>query len=324
MTLHSSTIREKDNVWRLMQRLLLAVTQALTLRVQIKGIARILGAIRRLYMRPDETYPVYRNVKLRIDNNCQSVYQFWNVVNYAGFEIVLLLERILRTGDVYVDVGANIGFMTINGAKVVGDNGRVIAIEPEPRVLTKLRHNVEINCANNVTIVPRAIGEYIGTAIFSVATEEGLSRLDHGLGDNPCMVLLEKIEVPVTTLDSLIEEVVPGRPVRLVKMDIEGFEYSVFKGARKLLHRAETIFIFESNSGALAQNGLSLIDIHAFLIAENYDVFAIIGHTADWFRIGRFPSFQPIINASAFAACNLDVIAIPRALGSTLSDITHS
>lgn len=312
----------KSNVWRLLQQLLLAGIQALTLRIQIKGMPRILYALRRLFMRPDETYRVYRNLEMRIDNNCESVYQWWNVVNYGGFEIVLLAERLLREGDIYIDVGANIGFMSLNAATVAGVDGRVLAIEPEPRVREKLLFNVKLNCANNVTIIPRAISDKIGTAIFSVATEEGLSRLDHGLGDNPCMVLFEKIEVSTTTLDSLIEEFVPGRPIRLIKMDVEGFEYSVFKGAHRLLQRAETIFIFESNSGALLQNGRSLVDIHVLLTAENYDVFAIRGHTADWFRIGRFPSFQQVIDASAFATANLDVIAVPRALRSILNDIT--
>jgi FkbM family methyltransferase len=274
-------------------------------------------------MKADETYPAYRDIMLRIDNHCLSAYQFWNVVNYGGFEIVLLLERLLQAGDVYIDVGANIGYMTVNGSRIVGPNGCVLAIEPEPRVRAKLIHNIELNCANNVQIISRALAGEIGTTSFCVATEEGLSRLDNGHGDNPCMVLLEKIEVPTTTLDALVEELTPGRAIRLVKMDVEGFEHEIFKGASNLLQRGETIFIFESNPGALEQNGVSLVDIDALLTAAGYDLYAIRGHTADWLRIGRFPSFQRIVNASDYAAAHMDVIAIPNEMGQSLTGIVH-
>jgi len=245
-------------------------------------------------------------------------------VNYGGYEIVLILERLLREGDLYVDVGANIGYMAVSASRAVGADGLVLAVEPEPRMRAKLLQNVELNCANNVRIIPMALGDEIGTTHFSVATEEGLSRIDHGKGANPCMVLLEKIEVAVTTLDALVEELAIGRHIRLVKIDVEGYEYAVFKGAAKLLQRATTIFIFESNPGALAQNGVSLVEIHSLLTDAGYEAYAIKGHTADWFRLGRFPTFEIINNPSDYSTSPIDVIAVPRGLCSTLGWFIHS
>jgi FkbM family methyltransferase len=293
--------------------------QAFTGRVQLKGVARVLWAARGLFQRAEGTYPVYHGLDLNIDNT--QLYQWWNVIGYGGLEIVLLLERLLRPGDVYVDVGANIGFMSLNAARVVGSRGKVLAIEPEPRARERLSRNIAMNGLGNIQVVAKALSDSPGTAVFSVATEEGLSRLDNGRGDNPCMVLLQRIEVMTTTLDCVIDESVNGQPVRFVKMDVEGSELSVLRGATNLLRRGEAIFVFESNAGALAQNGVSLVDINRLFEENEYETFVIESHSADWFRLGRFPTLRPVAAVAAAETRCLDCLAVPRSLGATLSDM---
>lgn len=301
------------------QGALLRLAQTFTRHIQLKGAARLLWAARGFFSNGDGVYPVYNRLLLKIDGS--QLYQWWNVINYAGFDIVLLLERLLRPGDVYLDAGANIGFMSINAARIVGPQGRVFAVEPEPRALRQLAENISINGIHNIETIQTALSDRSGTAVFRVATDQGLSRIDSGRGDDPNMVLLEKIEVAVTTLDLMIEERMGGRIPRVVKMDIEGSEFHALSGARDLLRRGETIFVFESNPGALGQHGVTFVDIHKLLREYDYDTFAIDSHSADWIRLGRRPSLTLVTDPGPCAEHYLDAVAVPRSLRGTLGNL---
>jgi len=291
---------------------LINLVQAFTSRIQLKGLPRILWATHSVFQRADNIYPICNRLRLKIDG--EQLYQWLNVVNYGGYDIVMLLEQLLKPGDVFIDAGANIGFMSMNAARIVGPDGKVLAFEPEPRVRAQFTENIALNDIRNIEIVPMALGKESGTAVLRVATDHGLSRLDDGSGRvNPGMILVEKIDVPITTLDQVFEEKLGGKAPRVVKMDIEGSEWWAFSGAHKLLKKGETIFIFENNYGALAHNGASFVDIHKLLGENDYDVFTLNAHTADWFRIGRSPTLETIADVGACALRSLDAIAIPRA-----------
>ena len=116
-----------------------------------------------------------------------------------------------------MDVGANCGAYTLFAARAVGPSGRVIAIEPMPEMLRRLRYNIAVNAFQNIKVVPTAVGPEAGIAtLFVDEARRGLSSMEKLQGATPT-------QVPIATLLSVIELSGVGR-VDALKIDIEGFE----------------------------------------------------------------------------------------------------
>jgi len=155
-------------------------------------------------------------------------------------EVQDLLFRALPAGGVFIDVGANIGTFTIPAAKHVGPSGKVVAIEASPNVFSVLQKNVALNNMSNVQLVCAAAGANNDEARFYPAPS------DHfGMGSRAPQFNATPISVPCVTPDSLVRKF--GLPsVDLVKIDVEGFELDVLKGAIELLGRERPpLVIFE-------------------------------------------------------------------------------
>jgi len=145
----------------------------------------------------------------------------------------------LRPGDTALDVGANIGHYASRMSQLVGPAGRVIAFEPVPTTFAALAANSKVFPYLNVTLLNAAVGEAVGTVGMSVPSgSDGsyLARVDPA-AELKCLVL---------SVDSLD---LPG-PVRLVKIDAEGYEPKVLSGMTKLLHRDRPVVILERNAEA--------------------------------------------------------------------------
>ena len=142
-------------------------------------------------------------------------------------ELSHAVRTLLREGDMFVDVGANEGFFSIVAAKAVGSMGRVIAIEPQSRLQGVLARNVRENGALNIDVIQCAISDVSGVATLSISPDmntgsSGLFRATrYGV---PTQDVLQ------TTLDRLLKHL-SVRSVRLMKMDIEGFEYEAVLGS---------------------------------------------------------------------------------------------
>lgn len=161
---------------------------------------------------------------------------------YADMAFAL---HLLRPGDLFVDVGANIGSYTILATKVCG--ARSIAVEPDPHTSTALRRNVELNaCTNHVEVAETALGSEVGRIAFTVGrdTVNKVASADAS----------EVQEVPITTLDKLVD----GRIPALIKIDVEGFEPEVIKGAVKTLSEPNMLAIeTERTDGGVTETLLS-------------------------------------------------------------------
>jgi FkbM family methyltransferase len=134
-------------------------------------------------------------------------------------------------GVVFVDVGANIGSFTLPVAKSLGAGGRVIAVESSPTVFPYLKRNVELNGLTNVSLAQCAASD---TDLQEVPFYE--APIDSfGMGSLGAQFSGKPISVITRTLDSILSERSVDR-VDLIKVDVEGFEVGVFKGAAKLLN----------------------------------------------------------------------------------------
>jgi FkbM family methyltransferase len=174
-----------------------------------------------------------------------------------------LLRARLRPGDTFVDGGANIGLFTLVGAAIVGPTGRVLACEPAPETMRRLRSNVTLNRFDWVTLKPVALGAERGRAAFwSFGAGAGLSALAPA---ETAGAVAHDVEI--ATLDDLGAELTS---VRLVKLDIEGAEVSALRGARAFIERFRPEFVVEVEPAHLERNGSSVAELRTLFDDAGY------------------------------------------------------
>ncbi len=134
-----------------------------------------------------------------------------------------VVRRLLRPGDIFVDLGANIGYFSLIAAQSVGEEGRVIALEPVPPTVQKLRRNLDLNPMKNITLYEFAVSDRTGSVRIYQPHDNniGANSVRPGDGNAPHW------DVPSVTLDELLEGC---PPVRLVKIDLEGAELLAIRG----------------------------------------------------------------------------------------------
>jgi FkbM family methyltransferase len=142
---------------------------------------------------------------------------------------------LLRPGDSFVDVGANIGYYTVLGARAVGDEGTVIALEPVPETAAILRDNVEANGLMNVMVVEAAATDGLSPSVsLSVpSTLLGRATISEVKGSQKIVTVAVRLDEACRGLGS----------VRLVKLDVEGNELGALQGSDDLLTRTEFVVV---------------------------------------------------------------------------------
>lgn len=167
-------------------------------------------------------------------------------LRYRPPALAPVLEAVLRPGDTCYDVGANVGVYALWATGLVGPAGQVHAFEPVPATMAVLRALVARNGLNQVVLVPCAVG--------ATAGETGL-RLYPGASDRAHAVADPRHAdhvAPRTTLDAYAAR---HRPPDLVKIDVEGAETDVLRGAGDLLDRCAPALLVELPPGRLARGG---------------------------------------------------------------------
>jgi FkbM family methyltransferase len=152
--------------------------------------------------------------------------------------IASLLQRRLRRGTVFFDIGANVGYYTLFASTLVGDAGRVVAFEPGPDNFQMLTEHIRINECTNVISVQKALSDIPGVVRF-----DGTARMMCKLSDRG------NIEVECTTIDAFIRE--SGISPEILKMDIEGAEIQALRGARYCLSEIRPEIILSVHDGLL-------------------------------------------------------------------------
>jgi FkbM family methyltransferase len=190
-------------------------------------------------------------------------------------ESMFALSRILRPGDVFVDVGANAGIYTLFAAAAVGPTGRVIACEPSPREQARLRANLALNDFPQVDVITMALGEAPGTATLRLA-ERYLAGHNSMFLTPPGPV--EEASIAVTTLDRILAS---SPRCDCVKIDVEGAELLALRGATETLARCRPKLLIEFNPDTLAAAGTSAAEIAGWLGARGYRLFEIDPKTGE-------------------------------------------
>lgn len=179
----------------------------------------------------------------------------------------------VRPGSVVADVGAYIGLYTVALAKRVGASGKVHAFEPDPATFRKLQHHIKINgVQSRVSLSRCAVGDKNESASFTSGRD---SQSHLSLGHLP-QEGQKQTTVQVVTLDAVLQ----GSPVDVMKVDVEGFEEHVLRGASQLLadeRRAPRVIFIEVHPYAWGQSGTSSESLLKFLRDFGYEVFDFHG-----------------------------------------------
>lgn len=192
--------------------------------------------------------------------------------------MVEVITGILRRGDLFVDLGAHVGYYTLIAANAVGAAGKVLAFEPNPASAAILRANVRRNGFDHVRVQEACAAEAVGFTPFHLAEDDGECSIYHPRRRD---LAGHRLFVEKTALDDLMPEV---RFARLIKIDVEGAEPRVIAGAARLLAEAPPAFILcEVNLSALARAGADQDEVLLPLWAAGYEA-AIVRpmHTERW------------------------------------------
>jgi FkbM family methyltransferase len=214
---------------------------------------------------------------------------------------LVYLEKILSPGKLFVDVGANFGVYTLVASKLVGETGRVLAFEPTAESFAILRQNIELNEFSNVSAFQVALALKRRKAWLY----HGWDPVGNSLGRDP-LCGNEGEEVQTEALDQLLEENGINR-VDAIKIDVEGAEELVLRGAVRCLTTQSPIVIFEFNPDCAARLGLSPWGARDLLESLGYE-FALL---ADCARSNN-PESRPTY---------FNVVAIPKR---SVREFSHS
>ena len=187
-----------------------------------------------------------------------------------------IIKSILKPGDHAIDVGAGVAMHTVSMAQSVGPDGTVDAFEPEPRLQSCLRKAFSLNGLDQVTLHPAAVGCTDGEAPFFVSTTIGHSSL-YALDTE--RETGEALRVPIRTLDSVIDS---NADVNLMKVDVEGAETDVIRGAKRVISRSsDCAIVAECGPSHLNRVDIGLEDWIGQFMQLNYDAYAIMEPAGD-------------------------------------------
>jgi FkbM family methyltransferase len=213
------------------------------------------------------------------------------------------ISELLSPGAVFVDIGASIGVFSIMAARLVGESGHVLAIEPGPQNRSMLLLNMASNGVTNVEPLWCAVSDAEGVLLYGQSKGNGFIQPF----DGDVSLLSDRELVQSRTLDSILA----GRGhVDVVKIDVEGAEGRVFRGARRLLEEASTTIFFELAPPALAaRSSMEALELLATVMDYGYRFDVLIDATDDLVDL----SVHQILDFFADGDLeHLDVVARPR------------
>lgn len=181
-----------------------------------------------------------------------------------------LFSKILREGDVYVDVGAQVGYTAAFAAKHIGPSGHMVLFEPDPRAWERLQQTIASSPAQRspgITAKNNACSNAAGEVTLNILPTLGHSQI--GGGDFASREA-RPVQVHSVTLDDSLTQL-GVTAIRLLKVDVEGHEIEVFEGASALLAQKRVDFVWvEKNAYLLEQRGLTVQHLHAMLARHGY------------------------------------------------------
>jgi FkbM family methyltransferase len=201
----------------------------------------------------------------------------WMYRGAYEIEVVDAMRGILKRGDTFIDVGANIGYDSFIAASIIGPTGHVHAFEPVDEYYERLAEFARMNPGFDIVTNNCALGDRVGTAEISVSDYHNIGWNTMVPGLMARRMLLETRETTIERLDDYIQQRRLG-PVSLIKIDTEGYELPILEGLGRYLEGSgdRPSIICEVNPEAYPRLGRTLGELSAYLGRYSYRAFDLI------------------------------------------------
>jgi FkbM family methyltransferase len=178
----------------------------------------------------------------------------------------LFLRAAVSSGDTFIDIGANVGLVTLHAAALVGSDGHVHAFEPNPKLADRLGKVIALNQLRNVTLHATGLSNTAGELTLSILNNHpGQGTLSNIESPGP---VTEQYRVPVCVADDVLPGELSGQVI--VKIDVEGYEEHVLRGMRRTLDRFRPIVFTEVSTNYLERAGGSVAQLFTLMRLLGY------------------------------------------------------
>jgi FkbM family methyltransferase len=207
-------------------------------------------------------------MKLDLDEWIQQHIYFLGYFDPAGIKFI---KNQLYEGEIFIDIGANVGSYTLVASKLVGRSGRVIAFEPASKSFLRLSKNISMNGLKNVITERKAVlDRNTRTDLYISGNHNlGMSSIFHHDSESG---ITENVET--VTLDDYVEKHEISQ-VNIIKIDIEGSEILALKGMQRILERIHPRILIELKEETIIHSGYQAKNIVDFLVNAGYNKFII-------------------------------------------------
>jgi len=193
-------------------------------------------------------------------------------------DTVEMIKKTLKAGDIFIDVGASVGYLTAIGATLVGENGQVHSFEPVPFCFQKLKRLSEMNPRYKIVTNNCAVGDTLGTVLINCSsTLVGGGTLVSGFLELRGITKSKEFKVPIIRLDDYLKKNQLEK-ITLIKIDVEGFEFPVLKGLQRYFENTSyrPIIICEVTPKAFSLKGSTLDELFRYMEQYGYYPYSII------------------------------------------------
>ena len=245
-----------------------------------------------IYQYPPGTF---RKSKLNEINFTTDLHDYHGHYIYYGFRdnSQSALFALCKPGDTIIDIGSNVGFSLLNMAKITGADGWVIGFEPDAVNFAQLEKNISINNFHNIKVCRKGLGNRPGK--FRL---ENLVEFNSGgkrINTSGNITSADFTEVEIVTLDNFIESDIVVSKIDLIKIDVEGFELNVLKGAIKAINKYSPVLFVEVDDNNLREQQSAARELIHFLNVNGYSTL-------------NSENNLPVKVEDDFSNCHFDVI----------------
>jgi FkbM family methyltransferase len=224
-------------------------------------------------------------------------------------QITAFVRDRLKSGDIFIDVGANIGYYTLLAASLVGATGKVFAIEASPTIFNYLKNNILLNDFRNIQTFQEAASDHEGVLDVFLAPDSNIGATTTLPDEANTKGCIHEASVPTRTLDAIIgkEELLAAR---LLKIDVEGAEKSVIDGIAHLLpyFSNNTEWVFEITPKALKSSNDGVVGLFNLFRDAGYTIYQIPNSYTDFAYIPVRMQFE-LVALEEVPTEQIDVVA---------------
>ncbi len=190
------------------------------------------------------------------------------IIRYGCWEpaIDYIIDYYMKEDGIFIDVGANIGYHSLYIASL-SPKAECIAFEPHPKIFEQLSTNAGLNHFNHLVTHNVAVGDFCGNTKINLTNDSSYNRgLSTILNDESLENESHQVNVKISTLDEFLNHDQKNR-INVMKIDTQGYEYQVLKGALDIIYRSRPIILLEIHriSGVGAKEILDLLPDYLLL-----------------------------------------------------------